>query len=52
MLSTFAVRETASLGQQMLKAPFGINGLTDQQDSENISLCAACFATDGAQEML
>ena len=27
MRSTFAVRETASLGQQMLNAPFGINGL-------------------------
>ena len=26
---TFAVRETASLGQQMLNAPVGINGLTD-----------------------
>ena len=26
--STFAVRETASLGQQMLNAPFGINGLS------------------------
>ena len=25
--STFAVRETASLGQQMLKEPLGINGL-------------------------
>ena len=25
--STFAVRETASLGQQMLNAPVGINGL-------------------------
>ena len=25
--STFAVRETASLGQQMLTAPVGINGL-------------------------
>ena len=25
--STFAVRETQSLGQQMLKAPRGINGL-------------------------
>ena len=28
MRSTFAVRETASLGQQMLNAPLGINGLT------------------------
>ena len=27
LLSTFAVRETASLGQQMLNAPLGINGL-------------------------
>ena len=27
MCPTFAVRETQSLGQQMLNAPFGINGL-------------------------
>ena len=26
--STFAVRETQSLGQQMLKEPLGINGLS------------------------
>ena len=29
--STFAVRETQSLGQQMLNAPVGINGLRNQK---------------------
>ena len=29
--STFAVRETQSLGQQMLNAPVGINGLTENE---------------------
>ena len=35
MRSTFAVRETQSLGQQMLNAPFGINGLIIQIDLQN-----------------
>ena len=34
--STFAVRETQSLGQQMLNAPFGINGLTKPYFTINV----------------
>ena len=39
MRSTFAVRETASLGQQMLNAPLGINGLNRvRRDADEKSL--------------
>ena len=34
MHSTFAVRETQSLGQQMLNAPVGINGLTMNSEQD------------------
>ena len=45
MLSTFAVRETQSLGQQMLNAPFGINGLKYLQsgDTETLGIDSVDF---------
>ena len=44
MRSTFTVRETASLGQQMLNAPVGINGLI--QTVAGLQLpCTESFST-------